>query len=62
MDLLVKNDGPLPAEWRDHALKGAMAEHRECHAGGDLLLVYKLVDDDRTVLFVRAGSHSDLFG
>ena len=42
MVLLVANDGPLPPEWLDHSLKGDWAGHRECHAGGDFLLIYRL--------------------
>lgn len=63
MLLLIANDGPLGAEWLDHALKGGWEGHRECHIGGDFLLAYKLATDDRAdfVIFVRAGSHSDLF-
>src|SRR5689334_10627349 len=58
MSLLVANDGPLSPEWKDHALQGNWADHRECHAGGDLLLVYRLEDDGQEVIFARAGSHS----
>lgn len=63
MLLLIANDGPLGPEWLDHPLKGPWQGHRECHVGGDFLLAYKL--DDRTdpglVVFVRAGTHADLF-
>ena len=63
MLLLVANDGPLGAEWLDHALAGDWAGHRECHVGGDFLLIYQLDDRGRhgLVVFVRAGSHADLF-
>lgn len=61
MGLLIANEGPLSAEWQDHPLKAQWAGYRECHAGGDLLLIYELRDDDQTVIFVRAGSHSELF-
>jgi hypothetical protein len=44
MTLLIANDGPLPAEWLDHPLTGDWAGHRECHVGGDFLLIY-IVDD-----------------
>jgi len=63
MVLLIANHAPLGPEWRDHALKGDWAEHRECHVGGDFLLIYK-VDDSRNpgeIVFVRAGTHAELF-
>lgn len=60
MLLLVANNGLLPPEWKDHELKGEWAGHRECHAGGDFLLIYIL--DEAQVVFSRAGTHSELFG
>lgn len=60
MLLLIANDGPLAAEWLDHELDGKWADHRECHAKGDLLLIYRLQLD--SVVFVRADTHSELFG
>ncbi len=64
MLLLIANDGPLGPEWLDHPLKGDWAGHRECHVGGDFLLAYKLDDSGKTdlVVFVRAGTHAELFG
>jgi mRNA interferase YafQ len=59
MLLLIANDAPLGLEWLDHALKGSWADHRECHIGGDFLLIYQL--EGNAILFVRAGTHSDLF-
>ncbi|MFN7857787.1 MAG: type II toxin-antitoxin system YafQ family toxin, partial [Acidovorax sp.] len=32
-----------------------------CHVGGDFLLIYRL-PDDASVIFARAGTHSELFG
>lgn len=61
---LLANDGPLGPEWRDHPLKGGWAGHRECHVGGDFLLIYKLDEnfgEHGGVVFVRAGTHSELF-
>lgn len=60
MMLLVANDGPLGAEWLDHALKGEWADHRECHIGGNFLLIYQV--DGNFINFVRTGTHSELFG
>jgi len=64
MLLLVANDAPLGPEWFDHALKGDWAGYRECHIGGDFLLIYELDDKagkSGAIVFVRAGSHADLF-
>ncbi len=63
MMLLSRIDAPLGQEWLDHALSGKWAGYRECHIGGDFLLIYR-VDDSRKhdiVFFVRAGTHSELF-
>lgn len=60
---LVANDAPLGPEWRDHQLSGNYAGHRECHISGDFLLAYKLDDSGKVglVVFVRAGTHAELF-
>ena len=63
MLFLIANDGPLGPEWRDHELGGEWMGHRECHVGGDFLLAYKLDDSAKhgMVVFVRAGTHAELF-
>lgn len=60
MLLLIANDTSLGAEWLDHPLKGAWADHRECHIGGDFLLIYQV--EGNAINFVRSGTHSELFG
>lgn len=60
MLLLVANDALLGPEWLDHALKGEWADHRECHIGGDFLLIYQA--EILWINFVRCGTHSELFG
>lgn len=60
MMLLIANDGPLPPEYLDHELAGEWSSFRECHIGGDFLLIYDLKDDG-AVIFTRTGSHADLF-
>ncbi len=64
MLLLIANELPLGPEWLDHALKGEWTDHHECHIGGDFLLIYQLQRSGagEKVIFVRAGSHSELFG
>ena len=63
MLLLIANDAPLGSEWLDHPLGGDWAGHRECHIGGDFLLAYKLDDSSKhtLIVFVRTGTHADLF-
>lgn len=50
---------PLPAQHRDHALRGNYVGRRECHIEPDWLLIYKLIDD--SIVFERTGTHTDLF-
>jgi mRNA interferase YafQ len=57
----LADDDPVPPANRDHPLGGDIADCRECHIRGDLLLVYRKPDDMRLQL-VRLGSHSELFG
>lgn len=65
MLLLIADDAPLGPEWKDHPLKGEWAGYRECHVGGDFLLIYR-VDETAgkagTIVFGRAGTHGELFG
>ncbi|MDI9333508.1 MAG: type II toxin-antitoxin system YafQ family toxin [Cytophagales bacterium] len=59
MLLLIANDAPLPPQYKDHQLIGDWKDHRECHIGGDFLLIYFL--GKRSIIFARAGTHSELF-
>lgn len=61
---IIAGDGPLGPEWFDHPLKGDWAGTRECHIGGDFLLIYRLDETagkGGAVVFVRAGTHAQLF-
>jgi mRNA interferase YafQ len=58
MLLIIANNG-LPAEYKNHQLKGVWSDHWECHIGGDFLLIYQL--SNGSVVFTRAGTHSELF-
>ena len=51
---LLIDDQPLPERHRDHPLPGNWKEHRECHLKPDLLLIYKLPDEN-TLRLVRMG-------
>ena len=63
MLLLIANDSPLGPEWSDHPLSGNWEGYRECHAGGDFLLIYQLENDEKPgiIVFVRTGTHAELF-
>jgi len=60
----LAQDIPLPANWKDHQLKGNLRRFRECHIGGasDWLLVYEKRETEMILYLVGTGSHSDLFG
>ncbi|WP_078705760.1 type II toxin-antitoxin system YafQ family toxin [Bartonella sp. WD16.2] len=55
----LANDQPLEPRHRDHALTGNWSDYRDCHIRPDLVLIYRLINQDRLVL-VRLGSHSEL--
>lgn len=50
---------PLPASYVDHELRGEWEGTRECHVGGDFLLIYQ--STERDVIFVDLGTHAELF-
>ena len=56
---LLSADDELPAKYRDHAMIGNWADHRNCHIRPDLVLIYQKPDVE-TLLLVRLGSHSEL--
>lgn len=60
MLLLIANEGPLPPDYLDHELAGDWKGFRECHIGGDFLLIYHLREDG-AIIFTRTGTHADLF-
>ncbi len=55
----IINEEVLEQSLYDHPLKGKMLYFRECHIEPDWLLIYQIKDD--YVIFIRTGSHSDLF-
>jgi len=55
----LANDEPLDNSYRDHSLIGNWKGNRECHLAFDLVLIYKIEDDDILEL-ARIGSHSEV--
>jgi len=59
--VMLKNERPIPAEYKPHMLHGDYRGCLECHIQGDFLLIW--IDDTSDVIqLVRVGSHSELFG
>lgn len=61
IDLLVAGK-ELPERCRDHALKGRLADIRECHVAPDWLLLYAKDESRVILLLVTTGTHRDVLG
>lgn len=57
----LSNGEILADRHRDHDLKGDFQGFRECYVEQDLLLIYKMFDEQLVLVLVRVGSHNDLF-
>jgi mRNA interferase YafQ len=58
---LLQSGKKLNQKYRDHQLTGDLKEYRECHIQSDLLLVYKIYNNELILVLVDIGSHSELF-
>lgn len=58
--LLVHGKAP-PAKYRNHALIGNWKGNRECHIEPDWLLIYRVLEEEKILEYVRMGNHADLF-
>jgi mRNA interferase YafQ len=58
---LLESDGKLPATYRPHKLSGKLDGIWECHIQPDWLMTWEQNDNQLTLLFLRTGTHSDLF-
>ncbi len=58
---LIMEEKALPTKFKDHVLKGEYKGFGECHIRPDWLLIYLKKPQEGTVIFVRTGTHSDLF-
>jgi len=63
MQFLIENRGPLPPRFHDHPLRGDWIDHRDCHVRGDWVLIYRINETPQgeEVIFVRTGTHAELF-
>jgi mRNA interferase YafQ len=51
----------LPSKYKDHSLTGELKNYKECHIKYDLLLIYKIEQNDLILILSDIGSHSYLF-
>lgn len=52
----------LEEKYHDHQLLGKLKKFRDCHVRPDLVLVYRIVEDDILELYLyRIGTHSKLY-
>lgn len=57
---MLKEDIPIPKEYKPHMLKGKFKGCMECHVEDDFLLIW--IDETTNQIGVlRLGSHSELF-
>jgi len=56
---LLLEQKPLPSEAKDHPLSGDWKDFREFHLGGDLIVIYKI--ENNNLILVRIGTHNQLF-
>jgi mRNA interferase YafQ len=56
---LLLQEKPLLDKHRNHKLQGQYKGLWECHIEPDWLLIYEKAKD--SIIFVRTGTHSDLF-
>ncbi len=59
---MLRKGKKLSPELKNHKLKGNFSNCFECHVKSDILLVYKIKDNELIILLLRLGSHSDIFG
>lgn len=51
----------IPKSMKPHFLTGNYKGYLECHIESDLLIIWLQYDDEKNIILVRLGSHSELF-
>ena len=57
----LQNWKKLEEKYKNHILKGEYSWFMECHVKPDLLLIYKISNDELFLYLLRLWSHSELF-
>ncbi|MDR1271666.1 MAG: type II toxin-antitoxin system YafQ family toxin [Clostridiales Family XIII bacterium] len=58
--LAIQDKGSLARKYKDHALKGNWKGYREIHVEKDLLIIYRIDNQNIVLTLVRTGKHDDL--
>lgn len=57
---ILEEKGVLPAEYKQHTLRGSKSGQQEAHLDDDWLIVW--VQHNDKITFIDTGTHQDLFG
>ena len=57
---ILRETGYLPPKYKEHRLIGQYNNYMECHIRPDLLLIYRVYNEELTLYVLRVGSHSKL--
>ena len=58
---LLRTTGTLPLQYSPSKLVNQRVETWKCHIEPDWLMIWEQNDTELTLLFLRTGTHSDLF-
>ena len=59
---ILCKDGFLPPKYKEHRLIGQYNNYMEYHIKPDLLLIYRIDNNELTLYVLRVGSNSKLLG
>ncbi len=60
LELLTEN-GSLPEKYGAHPLKGEYAGFIDAHLEPDWVLIYEVIENEKTIVLHRTGRHQDVF-
>lgn len=58
---MLRTTGSLPDKYKPHKLSGDMDGIWECHIQPNWLMTWEQNDQQLTLLFLRTGTHADIF-
>ena len=61
VNILLSSES-LPKKYKDHQLVGKLKEYRECHVQNDILLIYRVYENEDLLELCDIGTHAQLFG